>query len=330
MGAADGFQFRAPIRAGSVYALPGVLLPGQRAEPGTGYDGQFYFYLAEDPFLRNPETARSLDNTFRVRRWLYPLLGHVFSGGRRGAVPVALVAINVAALATLTWLLALAALRAGRRPWVALLPVAYAGSWIPLLLDLTEPVQLVLLAAGMLSGSAGLLLGAALAKETAGVALLTEGVRALADRRWGALARHSAAAAIYLGWALAVFLLVRGTHFNSLGAHFLDPAGAPFLTLLKGPSHLLTALPAVLICCLACARLVQFRDGPTVAAAAYAVLALGAGYDTWLDPAAFLRVTAGALVLIYLSWCRERDPMGTAALAAGLVAGLVAGVAVFG
>ena len=60
-GRADGFAYTQLIRAGASFAAQGVLLPGQHAEAGYGYDGQFYFYLAEDPFLRSPATVASLD-----------------------------------------------------------------------------------------------------------------------------------------------------------------------------------------------------------------------------------------------------------------------------
>ena len=330
VGAADGFQFRAPIRAGSLYAHSGTLLPGQHVEPGAGYDGQFYFYLAEDPFLIHGYTTASLDNTFRVRRWLYPALAFLLSGGHRAVLPYVLVGINLFTLSALAWLLALAASRAGQSPWLALLPIAYAGTWIPILLDLAEPLQLVLLAAGLLVASSSLLFAAALAKETAGVVLATEAARAYRERDWPALKRRLAAAAVYLAWALLVFTLVRGPQFNTLGAHFLDPAGAPFLVLVKSTSNLLTALPAVFICCAAVVRLAWVRDGAAWAAGGYALLALGAGYDTWLDPAAFYRVTAGAVILIYLSWCSRQDVLGLAAMVSAVVAGATAAAAVFG
>lgn len=321
VGWSDHFRFLRPIRAGADYARPAVLLPGQAAEPGRGYDGQFYFYLAEDPFLRDPATARSLDNTFRVRRILYPLLAWALALGQRSLVPFTLVLVNVLALTGLVALCALAAERAGRSGWWGLLPLLYAGTWVPLLLDLTEPLQLLLLAAGAASSSAGLLLGAALAKESAGVALATEAVRHGLARRWRAAGRHAAAAVAFLAWAAFVYLAVKGPPYNWLGGFFLDPPGAPFLSL--GARAGLAALPAVAICLGALVRPLWVRDGAAWAAAAYGLLALGAGNDTWTDPAAYFRVSAGALVLVYLSWCSARDRVGAGVLAAGALAGLL-------
>ncbi|HEX6349071.1 MAG TPA: hypothetical protein VF160_06735 [Candidatus Dormibacteraeota bacterium] len=318
VAATDGFRAERPIQAGSRYARPEVLLPGQPVRAGDGYDGQFYFYLAQDPVLRRAATAASLDNTFRVRRILYPLLAWALSLGRRTALPWVLLLLNMAASATTVGLAAWAAARRGRSAWWALALAAYAGVWIPVLLDLTEPLQLSLLAAGMLAGSAPLLFLAALAKETAAVALVTEAVR----RR---SVVHAGLALLYVAWALFVFLFVKGTVFNDLGAHFLDPPAAPFrLLFTQGPVHALVLGPAIFVCLVAIGRLFTARDGATWAAAAYAALALGAGNDTWLDPTAFYRVTAGALLLTYLSWCVRGDRWALSALLVGAFSGALA------
>ncbi len=323
-GAGDGFHFERAISAGSDYALPAVVLPGQPVRQGNGYDGQFYFYLAQDPLLRRPETARALDNTFRVRRILYPLLAWTLSLGDRAHLPVVLMLINVGAGLSVAAIAARAALRRGRSPWLSLLLVAYPGVWIPVLLDLTEPLQLALLMAGMLLSSAPLLFLAALAKETAGVGLATEAARHAWSRDWGNAARHAVFAVVFLAWALFVHVAVTGTHFNDLGAHFFDPPGAPFRLLLQGGARALLLAPPLVLTVLAVARLAVARDGLTLAASAYALLAIGAGNDTWLDPAAYYRVSAGALALTYLSWCSTNDRLGLAGLLVGAASGLLA------
>ncbi len=321
VGSADGFHFLAPVQASSRYALPEVLLPGQPVREGDGYDGQFYFYLGQDPFLTRPATVRALDNTFRVRRIAYPLLGWALSGGDRARLPLVLVLLNVLAGTALAGLAAAAAARAGRSPWWSLPLVLYPGVWVPVLGDLTEPLQLTFLVAGMTFSSAPLLLLAGLAKETAGVALVTEAARHAWESRWRSAAGHGILAALLVAWALFVHWAVTGAHHDDLGAHFLEPPGAPFRLLLAGGPRTVILAPAVLVCVLAVARLAVARDGPALAAAAYALLALGAGDDTWLDAAAYFRVTAGALALTYLSWCGARDRLGLAALLLGAAAG---------
>ncbi|MGH7775728.1 MAG: hypothetical protein ACREPI_00915 [Candidatus Dormibacterales bacterium] len=334
VGAADGFRYLRPIQAGREFARPGVLLPGQRPLPRAGYDGQFYFYIAEDPFLGRPATAASLDNTLRYRRILYPLLAWAVSGGRRSLVPYALVAINVAAGAALVALCAWFAARNRRSPWWALTLAVFSGVWISVFLDLTEPLQLLLLAAGMVAGSAGLLLLSALAKETAAAALVTEFLRGAARRDVGAAARAAAALAVLAGWALFVALAVRGPHESTLGGHFLQPVGAPFILLVReagsAPAAFVLLLAGVLLCLAAVARLVYARDPPALAAAAYALICLGAGADTWVDPTAYYRVEAGAVVLVFLSWCLRGDRLGRWTLVLAAATGVVGLIPVVG
>jgi hypothetical protein len=43
-----------------------------------GFDGQFFYYLAYDPFLTRPQTAKALDSPFlRAKRILYPLVARL-------------------------------------------------------------------------------------------------------------------------------------------------------------------------------------------------------------------------------------------------------------
>jgi hypothetical protein len=150
-------------------------------------------------------------------------------------------------------------------------------------------------------------------------------VRAALARRWRQVPLPAGLAGAYLAWALFVFLAVKGTVHNDLGAHFLDPPGAPFrLLLAQDPVHTVVMAPAILVCLVAVLRPLVARDAAAWAAAAYALLALGAGNDTWLDPAAYYRVTAGALVLTFLSWCVRGDRWGLAALLVGAFAGALA------
>ncbi len=125
-GAADGYRFLGPIRIGP-YASASQLPPGATSDPNGGYDGQFYFYIAQDPFLSRPATAASLDSSFRYRRILYPLTAWAFSLGRRDLLPLVLIALNVVAGALLIGLLAASATRHRRSPWWALVVGLSAG-----------------------------------------------------------------------------------------------------------------------------------------------------------------------------------------------------------
>jgi hypothetical protein len=67
-----------------------------------GYDGQFVYYIARDP----SDAARFLDvPAYRFQRILLPVLGRALALGQTLLLPWALLAINVAALASGTWAL---------------------------------------------------------------------------------------------------------------------------------------------------------------------------------------------------------------------------------
>lgn len=326
-GAGDGFHFYGPIRVGDVYAVSQDLLPGMRASHGTGYDGQMYFFLAQDPFLRHPWTAGSLDSSFRYRRLLYPLLAWALTLGNRTALPLAMILINLACCTGVIALCARAAVVFGRSPWSALALAAFAGIWIPLLLDLTEPLQLVLLTAGVLASSAALLLLSSLAKETSAVVLGTEMLRAVIQRRWRSALFNGGALAFFAGWSAFVQVAVHGARYLIAAPPYLAPPGAPFVALVieahQSPAALLITGPAVGICVLALVRLRVARDGAAWGAAAYSLICLGTNLETWLDPVGIYRIMAGSVVLAYLSWCRTGDREGWAINALGAAAGVL-------
>ena len=311
-GLGDGFRFYHPIQVGQKFARPELLLPEQEPVAGVGYDGQFYFFIGQDPLLRNPAIAPSLDNSLRYRRILYPLLAWALSLGQRTWLPYTLMAINVLACTTVVSAAATAAARQGRSPWWAVTLAVYPGLWIPLFLDLTEPLQLALLAWAMLTASAGLLFLSALAKETSAVVMLVELVRHLMRWRWAAAGRQALGLAVLAAWSLLVWKTVHA-HESTLGGHLLDPPGAPFLVFVREltvPAQAVFELAAVVICLLAIARLSWARDRSAWSAAAYAAIGLAAGVDTWTDPAAYFRVIAGAVVLVFMSWVGRRDRAG--------------------
>ena len=66
----------------------------------SGYDGQFYYALANNPFTKTLVTAGvTFDHPiWRSQRILYPLLSHMLAFGRAGLIPTAMLAANLGAL----------------------------------------------------------------------------------------------------------------------------------------------------------------------------------------------------------------------------------------
>ena len=151
IAASRGFDLSAFILAGDYFTTPGKsATPIMVLHHSLGYDGQFFYRLALDPFS-GPRTAYGimLDSPAkRMQRIVYPLLAWLVSLGRPGFVPASLVAINLAGLgiiaAAAAWLT-----RQRRLAWW--FPFAVLG-WPGFLVALTHDTAEIV--------SAALLLGA--------------------------------------------------------------------------------------------------------------------------------------------------------------------------
>jgi len=136
------------VMAGHVYSgaanLPHV--------PSKGYDGQFYYRFALDPFNWN-RTAYgiTIDYNYRYTRLGYPLVAWIVSLGQHGAVPVVLVAVNLACVAIMGWLGGKFARESGRHALWGLLFAAYFGLVISVGRDTAEPLADACMLGGLLA-----------------------------------------------------------------------------------------------------------------------------------------------------------------------------------
>ena len=135
------------VRAGNVYTHPGQTPKNLTVIHGIGYDGQFYYRLALDPFSgARTKFGITLDQPGRrQQRILYPMLAWIASGGGRpGAVPWALVAINAVGLVLIA-LAGTALVRTmGRSAWWGLAFALIPGLIVALTHDTGEVVAILL------------------------------------------------------------------------------------------------------------------------------------------------------------------------------------------
>lgn len=162
---------------------------------GLGYDGQYYYRMALAPtHLEREHAGIVLDDDLRRARIGYPVVVHALALGQAGAVPWALVVVNVLCLALAAGLAASWARAHGHAPAWGLLVAGYGGMVTSVSRDLTEPLALALLLAALVALRAGrrglavlAMSGAVLTRETAlllPVALLLVAAwRVLRDRR---------------------------------------------------------------------------------------------------------------------------------------------------
>lgn len=286
-------------------------------EPAAGYDGQFAYYIARDPL----HAAPCLDvPAYRYQRILLPLLGHALALGDVRWLPLALVAINLAALVGATAALEhlLAAQRVSR--WYALVFGLFVGVFMSVRLSTTEPLAYGLVVAaiwlhqrGRAGPGAVAFLLAALAKETtlafaAGYMLSY----ALAGRWRAALRLALVVGAPFALWQAALYLWLGAFGVGSGGAGnapfeiipfngfwrvAYDPTGSPRAFVVMT----IYTLPAIIL--------------PTVWGL------WQAGRDLWrgLHHPYAACLAVNALVMAFVPFSTYREPLGTLRFMVGLV-----------
>ncbi len=338
--------------SGAVVAGDAFVGPGRPADlhvvhqDSTGYDGQFVYRLALDPFTRE-RTAYgiTLDNPpYRQQRIGLPLTARVVHGTTRLPLSVSLLLVNAVALLAAAWAGAILAQRLGRN---ALWGVAVGLSpalVVAVTRDLTEPLATALLLAGLVAWTGRrtplaivAFTAAALTRETTVAALFGLGLweayvavrgpgRARALARGAALLVPVAAVAAWQAHLHDVWgrLPLRATE-GDIGLPFVHTVR----TLLAGGgrwsdwytkdallAHTWVAERLVLVAILvATVSTLRGRTQPALKTAwvAGAVLALSAA---WTRDVAFLRAANEAIVVGILVLLGARTRAATAALAA--------------
>jgi hypothetical protein len=168
-----------------------------RIVPGSdGYDGQFYYQLALNPFSPQPVNhGLWIDNgSYRHQRILYPLIVWLFSLGNPDLIPMMLLFVNFLALCTLAWLGARFAQVHDKHALWGCLFALYPGFLFTLTHNLTEILAGLFLLAGILSlrqssarvQTAVLLTLGALTRETTLLIILALGISLAVERNYRA------------------------------------------------------------------------------------------------------------------------------------------------
>lgn len=152
-------------------------IPWQKyAHPKPGYDGQFYFRLALDPFTDQRKAfGINLDApVVRQQRILLPFFTWLIARGGLEVTPVVMMAINLGAIAGCAFVTSLLLIGFGISGWYGLLFALYPGFAVSAGRFLTEPLALFMILSSLLMlahrknlMAAILLSFAVLARETA-------------------------------------------------------------------------------------------------------------------------------------------------------------------
>jgi hypothetical protein len=285
------------VMAGDESCDPARVSPSLTVEPrSAGYDGQWYYRLALDPFLTQATDhgVRLPNPAYRQQRLLYPLVVRLLSLGRPSLVPPLLILVNLLALCLMGWVGGAYSQSLGRHALWGIAFALYPGFLLSLSRDLTEILEVSLLLSGLLLlrrerhfWAALLLTLAVLTRETAMLVvaggfllwLWACGTGGLA-RPWGSPAGKPGAATCPDGkraaWPvvlipLATFLLWQGLLFLRWGQFGLGASARrlclPFSGLVDacrenaaaGPLPFLWLGEVVLLLVLAVAVLASFR-----------------------------------------------------------------------
>lgn len=117
-------------------------------EGSMGYDGQFYYIMAHDPFIRKGMTQYLDIPAYRYQRIMYPWLVSVFSLGNRGRIPLMLVLVNFAGIIMGTCFVALMLREQRMNLWYALFYGFLSGLFITTVRDLSGPLAVGFMVGG--------------------------------------------------------------------------------------------------------------------------------------------------------------------------------------
>ena len=321
------------VTAGYTFCDPSLAPQGLRISTRHGYDGQFYYRLALDPFTNERvDYGITIDNPpYRQQRIFYPVLAHILALGRTSWVPWSMILVNYLAVCGL-------AFSAARFAELFAMPAIYGlaipffpGVLLALDRDLPDPLaislmlfSLYLLHSRRITFAACILALAVLTRET--VILLAAAL--FVHATWRALWRQTAwtesvllviPLATYTVWQLWIFARW-GTFGPAAGSRNLDgvPLKSAGILLIQAVQSALAFHPFLVVELLflgamtSVAAIVSIRStvdpGVKLAWLMYVALAAFLSGAVWVEDWAFMRGCAELMVLgfIIVIGARER------------------------
>lgn len=297
------------------------LLKSRLIVRGSGYDGQFFYFIAQDPWLKrfrdDPTRYRLFldDPAYRYGRIGYPLLLNILSCGNPRNIPRSALFLILLSLPALALSTSLILKDSGASPLWALLLLFVPALPSSLGHLLPEPLAAALMVGGLLFHrreqplNASLLWAlSGLVRETTLLLPLAFVVEALWKKRFKGAFQTALSALPLLLWRL--YLLVR--LFPDQAWRSLLPKGGildiPFkgiLETLKAPAQgsslsvTVGALLLTLLLLFASVYFLRHRDGFSGALLLYSLLALSlSSRFVWIDPSNVRRTTFELFVLL--------------------------------
>ncbi|MGO8948764.1 MAG: hypothetical protein ACLQUY_14150 [Ktedonobacterales bacterium] len=300
---------------------------GQSVAP-LGYDGQFYFFMAQNPAIITACADGSVHcpldaQPLREERILYPMTARLLALGNSNLLHPVLFLIDFAAILITVWLIGALCVASGVSRWLSVAAGLFAGEVLALLRDVSDPyavmwtvVAVYLMRRGRPLWSALAVAAALLTREQLVLVLPLLCLPLLAERRWRT-------AFTFLVIALAPFSVWQFILYRLFGRFGLTESAAathglelPFRGLLQNygstnfaATVIFVAIPLVVAFGLALVWIRQhgvralLSDPVPLIVLVYAFVATLTAYNEWADPWAAGRLVAPAIVLGVLVAC---------------------------
>lgn len=321
-----GFNPSALIGLGTADPLnaPALLPGGLIVFEGIGYDGQHFYHIA----LSLVRGERPAVPPVRVQRIGYPLAAALLSLGQEGAIPYALVVVNLIAVGMGTAVFVRLLRRHNLNPWWGLLFALNSGQILAVQMDLAFPVTMAFGAGAWLCwekrrlwGAGALLAAALLTRESAVLFLVPLVAAEVLGRRWRGAAILCLPVAAFLAWQGALRAWLGAGAMEASAGQLVAPGvgmaaalGAAAASVGQGLAPMarqgsVVAAMALMLGALAGSawRLRRGYDAYTGGVLLHALFALCASYDIWEAYASAGRVFAGVFPLLVLSYGVRRD-----------------------
>ncbi|MEA1927851.1 MAG: hypothetical protein U9N73_06555, partial [Candidatus Auribacterota bacterium] len=309
-----------------------IVLPGSR-----GYDGQFYYYAARDPFIRG-KSWRSMDvPVYRYSRILYPWLAALLALGNSGVIPYTLVLVNLAGVLLGSYFILRWLQDEGMNLWYAIIYGLLSGFILCLLRDLAGPVAMGFLVGGLyffksrkyIAGA--LFLGAALlTREVVLIVPVVFFLFALFSRRPGK--RIST-----LSLSFVPLIIWSGYLFSRFGKYPLREGrgnfGAPLagaiahgrsLLAIQGHASEKIYLAVLLVVCLlslllAIREVIRSKDELSISFLLFSLFPVFVTTSIWVEPWSYGRVFLPGAVLLMVNYISTHDRLYLVPLVGHLV-----------
>jgi hypothetical protein len=289
----------------------------------VGYDGQFYYYIAHDPFVLSGSYTHIDFPAYRYQRIIYPLTVWLVSFGQWALLPYMMVAVNFFSILLGTFLVIKILNHYGSSPWWSLLYPSFWGFLLCLLRCLPEPLAItfvVMAVYAWLKEKQGWqiisLSLAGLTQETTLLVAMAFWLTALHKKKYQQSAYLILPFLSYGAWQL--YLFSRFGTFSFLGG--TQNFGFPFWGLLQKIvlllqaglsyetlSELLYLAGTLVLIVVAFSQVLKRRNPLTLSFAGYALMVALLNRLIWVEPWSYGRATLGLLTFNLLIFTKEKS-----------------------